>query len=101
MPWLKNRPINEIKAPELLEVLRRIETRTVEMSHRALQASGQIFRYGVSTSRYTEHEQWIKDHPHLKEAVRFNMIQCRSEGIVRYGDFMEVLQRVGNFPFSR
>ena len=50
---------------------------------------------------YTEHEQWIKDHPHLKEAVRFSMIQCRSEGIVRYGDFMEVLQRVGNFPFSR
>lgn len=24
LPWLKNRPINEIKAPELLEVLRRI-----------------------------------------------------------------------------
>lgn len=51
MPWLKNRPINDIKAPELLVVLRRIETRTVEMSHRALQASGQIFRYGVSTGR--------------------------------------------------
>lgn len=50
---------------------------------------------------YTEHEHWIKDHPHLKEAVRFSMIQCRSEGVVRYGDFMEVLQRVGNFPFSR
>ncbi len=51
MPWLKHRPINEIKAPELLDVLRRIETRTVEMSHRALQASGQIFRYGVATGR--------------------------------------------------
>lgn len=51
LPWLKNRPINEIKAPELLDVLRRIETRTVEMSHRAMQASGQIFRYGVSTGR--------------------------------------------------
>ncbi|WKJ90320.1 site-specific integrase [Methylomonas montana] len=51
MPWLKHRPINEIKAPKLLDVLRRIETRTVEMSHRALQASGQIFRYGVATGR--------------------------------------------------
>lgn len=55
----------------------------------------------TQSSVYTEHEQWIKDHPHLKEAVRFSMIQCRSEGIVQYGDFMEVLQRVGNFPFSR
>ncbi|MBS4052847.1 MAG: hypothetical protein KGZ69_16830 [Methylomonas sp.] len=50
---------------------------------------------------YTEHEQWIKDHPHLKEAVRFSMIQCRSEGIVRYDYFLDVLKHVGNFPFSR
>ncbi|MCK9606725.1 MAG: hypothetical protein M0R33_09805 [Methylomonas sp.] len=54
---------------------------------------------------YTEHEQWIEYHPqieqHLKEAVRFSMIQCRSEGIVRYDEFMRVLHDVGNFPFSR
>lgn len=50
---------------------------------------------------YTEHEHWIKDHPHLKEAVRFSMIQCRSKGIVDYGEFMHILQEVGNFPFSR
>lgn len=51
MPYLKNRPINEIKAPELLEIIRRIEYRAVTMAHRLLQVSGQIFRYGVATGR--------------------------------------------------
>lgn len=51
MPNLKNRPINEIKAPELLEIIRRIEYRTVTMAHRLLQVCGQIFRYGIATGR--------------------------------------------------
>lgn len=51
LPSLKNRPINEIKAPELLEVLRRIEYRAVTMAHRALNVCSQIFRYGVATGR--------------------------------------------------
>lgn len=51
LPSLKNRPINEIKAPELLEVLRRIEYRAVTMAHRAMNVCSQIFRYGVATGR--------------------------------------------------
>jgi len=51
MPWLKHRPINEITAPELLEVLRRVEARTTEMAHRIMRTSGQIFRYGIATGR--------------------------------------------------
>lgn len=40
-PWLGARPIAEIKAPELLQVLRRIEARgALETAHRALQNSG-------------------------------------------------------------
>jgi integrase len=51
-PWLGKRPIAEIKAPELLAVLRRIESRGAqETAHRAMQNCGQIFRYAVATGR--------------------------------------------------
>jgi integrase len=51
-PWLGKRPIAEIKAPELLAVLRRIESRgALETTHRAMQNCGQVFRYAVATGR--------------------------------------------------
>ncbi|MFN7096232.1 MAG: tyrosine-type recombinase/integrase, partial [Gammaproteobacteria bacterium] len=51
-PWLGNRPINEIKAPELLTVLRRIENRsTIDTAHRVNQICGQVFRYAIATGR--------------------------------------------------
>ncbi|OWW19197.1 tyrosine-type recombinase/integrase [Noviherbaspirillum denitrificans] len=51
-PWLGNRPIGEISAPELLTTLRRIEgRRALETAHRALQNCGQVFRYAVATGR--------------------------------------------------
>lgn len=51
-PWLGGRPIGEIKAAELLAVLRRIENRGVlETAHRAKQNCGQVFRYAVATGR--------------------------------------------------
>ena len=49
-PWLGKRPIAEIKAPEVLIVLRRIESRgALETAHRAMQNCGQVFRYAVAT----------------------------------------------------
>lgn len=51
-PWLGKRPIGEIKAPEMLAVLHRIESRgALETAHRALQNCGQVFRYAVATGR--------------------------------------------------
>lgn len=51
-PWIGKQPISEITAPELLNVIRRIESRgAIETAHRALQSCGQVFRYGVATSR--------------------------------------------------
>ena len=51
-PWLGNRPIMDITAPELLNVLRRIENRgALDTAHRAHQNCGQIFRYGIATGR--------------------------------------------------
>jgi len=51
-PWIGAKPINEITAPELLAVMRRIETGgSLDTAHRALQNCGQVFRYAVATGR--------------------------------------------------
>ncbi|HTF94717.1 MAG TPA: integrase arm-type DNA-binding domain-containing protein [Cellvibrio sp.] len=51
-PYLGNRPIHEIKPPELLQVLRRVEERgAIETAHRANQYAGQIFRYAIASAR--------------------------------------------------
>lgn len=50
------RPIAEIKAPELLAMLRRIESRgALETAHRVRTICGQIFRYAIATGR-AEHD---------------------------------------------
>ncbi|MGD0231164.1 MAG: integrase arm-type DNA-binding domain-containing protein [Syntrophorhabdales bacterium] len=51
-PWVGNRPINEIKAAELLACLRRAEGRgALELAHKLRTIAGQIFRYAVATGR--------------------------------------------------
>ena len=51
-PWLGGKPIADINASQLLEVVRRIEQRGVlETAHRVLQNCGQVFRYAVATGR--------------------------------------------------
>ncbi len=51
-PWIGNKNIGEIKPPELLQVLRRVESRgALETAHRIHQVCGQIFRYAVATGR--------------------------------------------------
>jgi integrase len=51
-PWLGSRPVNQIKAPELLAVLRRAESRgALETAHRIRTIAGQVLRYAVATGR--------------------------------------------------
>ena len=51
-PWIGNRPVGSIAAPELLKYLERIEQRgAIETAHRALQTCGAVFRYAVRTGR--------------------------------------------------
>jgi len=51
-PYMGARPIAEIKAPELLAVLRRIESRgTLDTAHRVRSTCGQVFRYSIATGR--------------------------------------------------
>ncbi|KAA1015126.1 DUF4102 domain-containing protein [Paraburkholderia panacisoli] len=51
-PWLGGRPIADITAPEVLAVLRRVETRgALDTAHRVHQNCGQVFRYAIATGR--------------------------------------------------
>lgn len=51
-PYIGRRPIGEITPPELLSVLRRIESRgVVETAHRARENCSQVFRFAVATGR--------------------------------------------------
>lgn len=51
-PYIGRRPIAAITAPELLDVLRKIEARgVVETAHRAHESCSQIFRYAVGAGK--------------------------------------------------
>ncbi len=51
-PWMGSRPINEVKAPELLAVVRRAQSRgALELAHRLRAIAGQVFRYAVATGK--------------------------------------------------
>lgn len=53
-PWLGARPIDQIEPPELLAMLRKIEARgAFETTHRAKDACGQVFRYGIAAGHCT------------------------------------------------
>lgn len=51
-PWIGRKPIDTISAPQLLEVIRRIEGRgIIETAHRSLATCGQVFRFAIATGR--------------------------------------------------
>ena len=51
-PWLGNRVIKDIAAPELLAVLRKIENRGAhEKARRCREYAGRVFRYAIATGR--------------------------------------------------
>ncbi len=51
-PWTKGRPANDVDAPEMLTILRRIESRgALETAHRIGGVCSQVFRYAIATGR--------------------------------------------------
>ncbi|HEX3111557.1 MAG TPA: integrase arm-type DNA-binding domain-containing protein [Thermoanaerobaculia bacterium] len=51
-PFIGNKPIRDITAPELLSVLRKIESRgAYETTRRVRQICGKVFRYAITTGR--------------------------------------------------
>jgi integrase len=52
VPWLGKRPINEISAPDLLDVLKIIQAQNkLETAYRVMKSAGQVFRYAVQHRR--------------------------------------------------
>jgi integrase len=78
-PELGKKPINEMKAPDLLGALRKIEKRgALDIANRARQTCGQIFRYAIAIGK-AEHDisadlrgalktAKTKHHSHLEES---------------------------------
>src|SRR5207253_1349876 len=51
-PYLGNRPIADIEAPELLAVLKRLEKKGIhDTAHRVRAVCGRVFRYAIATGR--------------------------------------------------
>ena len=51
-PTVGASPISELRAPDLLRVLRKVESRgALELARRARQLMGQVFRYAIATGR--------------------------------------------------
>jgi len=54
-PYLGGRDVHALRAPELLEVLRRIESRgTHDLAHRVRSICSRVFRYARATGRHCE-----------------------------------------------
>lgn len=86
-PSIGDRPIADLSAPDLLAVIRKIETRgALETAHRTLGTCGQVFGYAVATGRAerdlsgdlrgalpptkSEHFAAVTDPKHIGELLR-------------------------------
>jgi integrase len=58
-PAIGTRPISELKSPDVLKVLRRIEEVALETAHRVKFVIGQVFRYAVGSGR--AERDWTAD----------------------------------------
>lgn len=51
-PWIGRKPISEITPPEVLNAIRKPQSQNrLETAHRALSATGQVFRYAVQNGK--------------------------------------------------
>ena len=69
-PHIGSRPIAEIDAPELLDVLRKVEKRgVIETARRLRQICGQVFRYAIASGR-AKHDPSVDLRGALKSCGR-------------------------------
>ncbi|MCC6598105.1 MAG: integrase arm-type DNA-binding domain-containing protein [Alphaproteobacteria bacterium] len=97
-PYIGSRPIADIDAPELLDVLRRIENRgSLDVAARVKQICGQVFRYGIATGRCK------RDHSvDLKGALKTGKTQhYPALDIKEMPEFLRALERNEPRLFSR
>ncbi|MGE0107883.1 MAG: tyrosine-type recombinase/integrase [Thiomonas sp.] len=73
-PYLGKKPIASITAPDILAVLRKIETRGVlDTAHRTQQTIGTVIRYAVATGR-------AEDRPDRRHTGRAARLQIGAHG---------------------
>lgn len=54
-PYLGSKPVSDIKAPEILDTIRKIESRgAIETARRTLSICGEVFRYAIATGRLVQ-----------------------------------------------
>ncbi len=95
-PTLGPRPVADIDAPELLDVLRRIEARgAIDIAHRAQQTCGQIFRYAVATGRAK-----VDPSPSLRGALQAGE-RVRHHAALSAVELPEFLAKLENYDGAR
>ena len=98
-PWLGGLPVGEIKAPQLLQAMRRIEARgAIETAHRALQACGQVFRYAIATGR-SERDPTPDLRGELKPVLVQHMAAITDPK--RVGDLLRAIKSYKGMPITR
>ncbi len=98
-PWIGRSPVQSITPPQLLEVLRRIESRgVVETAHRALESCGQVFRYAIATGKAESNP--ARD---LKDVLRKPVVQHfpAITDPVRLGEFLRACDDYKGTPIVR
>jgi len=91
-PWMGGRPVAEIKAPEILDVCRRIEKRgAIETAHRVKVIISQVMRYAIATGRADR-----DPCPDLRGALQPVQPQPHPS-LTEPVEVAELLQAIGNY----
>jgi integrase len=88
LPKLGQRPIADVMAPEVLDMVRVVEAKgALETARRVMQICGQIFMYGIATGRAVRNPV-----PDLRGALKTPVVKHRS--FLKATELTEFLQRL-------
>jgi integrase len=98
-PWIGRMAIADVKAPDLLACLRRVEARgAIETAHRIKQACGQVFRFGIAEGKCA------RDHAaDLRDALTPVSVQHRAAitDPQRAGQLLRAIHDYEGMPTTR
>ena len=94
LPKIGTRPIAEITAPEVLTMLRTVESNgTLDMAHRVMQMCGQIFMYAIATGRAERNPV-----PDLRGALKVSVVKHYS--FLQENELPEYLEKMETYDGS-